>query len=63
MRNAQDSVIDAIVYGTGEFLGMRGCELVEQQHHSLERFPFNLDSEDCREDFRAWPFPNPGQLP
>ena len=63
IRDAQDRVIDVIVYGAGEFQGMVGCNLVSQQHYSLERFPFTQDTDNCLNDFREWAFPNPGQLP
>ncbi|MEM7333382.1 MAG: lamin tail domain-containing protein [Chloroflexota bacterium] len=63
LRDAQDHVIDFIVYGDGALEGMIGCELVAEQNVSLERFPFDQDTDNCPNDFRAWPFPNPGQLP
>jgi hypothetical protein len=55
--------VDAVVYGTGSFPGVVSCPVVTTINASLERFPYNRDTDDCAADFREWPFPNPGTLP
>lgn len=63
LRDAQDQVVDVVVYGSGVYGGMTGCTLVVSANASLERFPYWRDTDDCTADFREWPFPNPGILP
>lgn len=63
LRSAVGEVVDVVVYGNGAFPGHVACELIQQQHVSYERFPSGNDSDSCPNDFREWPFPNPGQLP
>lgn len=63
LRAADGRVIDAVTYGAGAYPGVASCDLVKAAGYSLERLPYWLDTDDCAEDFRAWPFPSPGQLP
>ncbi len=63
LRDASNQIIDVVTYGTGSFPGVIPCLLVTTSNHSLERFPYNIDTDDCTQDFRDWAFPNPGQLP
>jgi hypothetical protein len=55
--------VDVVAYGVGNYPGVVSCALVPAFNQSLERFPYWRDTTDCTVDFRAWPFPNPGQLP
>lgn len=63
LRNALGQVVDVITYGTGSYPGVVGCELVSTANHSLERYPYWQDTNDCSADFRDWPLPSPGVLP
>lgn len=63
LRDPSDQIVDAIAYGAGALPGLVPCPLVAASEHSLERYPYWLDSENCAADFRDWPFPSPGRLP
>lgn len=63
LRDANNQVVDVVTYGSGSYPGVIACPLVSTSNHSLERFPFNIDTDNCSTDFRDWPFPNPGSLP
>ena len=63
LRNPAGQVIDVVTYGTGSYPGNVACPLVTTSNYSLERFPYDRDTDDCSVDFREWPFPNPGSLP
>jgi hypothetical protein len=62
-RNPSGQIVDAIAYGTGNLPNDLSCSLVSFPNYSLERFPYWLDTNNCPNDFREWPFPNPGALP
>jgi phosphatidylserine/phosphatidylglycerophosphate/cardiolipin synthase-like enzyme len=63
LRDPAGQPVDVITYGVGSFPGVHPCTLVAGPDHSLERFPYWRDTNDCLADFRDWPFPNPGSLP
>jgi uncharacterized repeat protein (TIGR01451 family) len=63
LRDADDRIVDAIAYGQGQVPGVVSCPLAPSSGHSLERVPYNMDSDNCAVDFRIWPFPSPGTLP
>ena len=63
LRDRKDLILDAVVYGSGELPGTIGCPLLSGTNNSLERYPYWRDTDSCPDDFRDWPFPNPGQLP
>jgi hypothetical protein len=63
IRNRAEEIVDAIAYGEGSVPGIVSCHLVANPNHSLERYPFWRDTDNCLYDFRDWPFPNPGDLP
>lgn len=66
LRNPSGQMVDAIAYGTGSYPGVVPCPFPTADtplNASLERFPYNRDTDDCSTDFREWPFPNPGSLP
>jgi hypothetical protein len=63
LRNTADQIVDAIAYGTGNLPNDLSCPLVSFPNYSLERFPYYHDTNNCPNDFREWPFPNPGTLP
>lgn len=63
LRDTNDMVIDVVTYGTGSYPGVTPAPLLPASNYSLERFPFWRDTNNCANDFRAWPFPNPGRLP
>ena len=63
LRDENDTAVDVITYGTGNFPGVTACELVSASNISLERFPYWRDTNECSVDFRHWPFPNPGTVP
>ncbi|MEI2609694.1 MAG: phospholipase D-like domain-containing protein [Candidatus Promineifilaceae bacterium] len=63
LRSANDQTVDALAYGTGTFPGLISCPLVSTTNHSLERYPYWRDTNNCPTDFRDWAFPNPGALP
>ncbi|MEW5986590.1 MAG: lamin tail domain-containing protein [Chloroflexota bacterium] len=62
LRDAADQPVDVVTYGTGSYPGVVSCALVTAGH-SLERYPYWRDRDDCPADFRDWPFPNPGSIP
>ncbi|MGQ9598806.1 MAG: lamin tail domain-containing protein [Anaerolineae bacterium] len=63
LLDSHDRPVDVLVYGTGTFPGVIPHPGVSVATHSLERFPYLFDTNDCSIDFRDWPFPNPGVLP
>ena len=63
LRNPSGQVVDVVTYGSGAHPDVVGCDLVSTSDHSLERYPYWRDTNDCTADFRDWPLPNPGQLP
>jgi phosphatidylserine/phosphatidylglycerophosphate/cardiolipin synthase-like enzyme len=63
LRTPDDVVVDAVAYGDGAFPGTIACALLAAPGHTLERFPYWLDTNDCPADFRDWLFPSPGALP
>ena len=63
LRNESDKVVDVVTYGSGSYQGQPACPLLMSAGHSLERFPYWRDSDNCPMDFRDWPFPSPGKLP
>ncbi len=63
LRNPSNQVVDVVTYGTGSYPGVVACATVTTLNTSLERFPYNRDTDDCSADFREWAFPNPGTLP
>ena len=60
--DALDQAVDVLVYGQGSFPGVIAHPGVAYGH-SLERAPAWRDTDDCRADFRDWPYPSPGSLP
>lgn len=63
LRDRNDLIVDAVVYGSGELPGVISCQLLSGTNHSLERLPYWRDTDNCPYDFRDWPFPSPGELP
>ena len=63
LRNELDEVVDVVTYGSGSYPGQPACPLLMSANHSLERFPYWQDSDNCPVDFRDWPFPSPDKLP
>ena len=63
LRNPADQIVDLLTYGTSTFPGAVPCPVVTASNHSLERFPYWRDADNCATDFRDWPFPNPNALP
>ena len=63
LRDANGLIVDVLTYGNGSYPGVVASPPVSAAHHSLERYPFWWDSNDCSADFRDWPLPNPGVLP
>jgi phosphatidylserine/phosphatidylglycerophosphate/cardiolipin synthase-like enzyme len=57
-----DRAVDVVVYGDAGHPGVVPHPGVVYGH-SLERDPIWLDTDDCRSDFRDWPYPGPGSLP
>jgi uncharacterized repeat protein (TIGR01451 family) len=55
--------LDVVVYGNGMYPGVEAHPGVSLYTHSLERFPYAYDTDNCGVDFRDWAFPNPGALP
>ena len=57
-------VIDALVYGSGALAGTASFGDVSRVYNgnSLERWPANRDSDDCRRDFRVRYAPDPGNV-
>jgi hypothetical protein len=63
LRNPSNQVVDVVTYGTGSYPGVVACATVTTLNTSLERFPYNRDTDNCTVDFREWAFPSPGSLP
>ena len=55
--------LDVVVYGNGIYPGVEAHPGVSLSTHSLERFPYAYDTDNCAVDFRDSAFPNPGELP
>ena len=62
LRDPDFIIIDMFIYGTSSFPHIPPCPLATAASHSLERYPYWRDTNQCT-DFRDWPFPNPGTLP
>ncbi|MDT8304865.1 MAG: lamin tail domain-containing protein [Anaerolineae bacterium] len=62
LRDAQGRVVDVVAYGSGAHPQVVSCPLLATSGHSLERYPYWRDTDDCPADFRDWPLPNPGEL-
>ena len=63
LLDGQNWAVDVVVYGDAVYPGVVAHPGVSFSSHSLERFPYFLDSDDCSLDFRDWAFPNPGEVP
>jgi hypothetical protein len=63
LRDASGQPVDVLTYGAGSYPGIVASPLVSATNHSLERYPYWLDRDNCALDFREWPLPNPGLLP
>jgi hypothetical protein len=63
LLDGQNRLLDLVVYGDDSYQDHVSHPGVSHFSHSLERYPFFLDTDDCSLDFRDWPFPNPGELP
>ncbi len=58
-----DNAVDVVVYGDGSFPGVKAHPGVSKAGSSLERYPANVDTDDCARDFREASTPSPGALP
>ena len=58
-----DNPVDVVVYGDGGFPGVKAHPGVSKAGASLERYPPNVDTDDCARDFRVALTPTPGSLP
>ncbi len=56
-------LIDVVTYGDGYHSAVAGCPLLAPPARSLQRYPHWNDTDNCPNDFRAWPFPSPGRVP
>jgi hypothetical protein len=63
LLDANNQLVDIVVYGNGYYPGVTPCPLVAAPGRSLERYPYWRNTGYCSDDFREWPFPNPGTLP
>ncbi|MFO7538295.1 MAG: lamin tail domain-containing protein [Chloroflexota bacterium] len=63
LLDANNQLVDILVYGNGSYPGITPCPLVAAPGRSLERYPYWRHTGYCPTDFREWPFPNPGSLP
>jgi cardiolipin synthase A/B len=63
LLDPNNQLVDILVYGNGYYPGVTPCPLVSAPGRSLERFPYWRNTGYCSNDFREWPFPNPGSLP
>jgi hypothetical protein len=63
LLDGQNRLVDVVVYGDAAYPGVVAHPGVTLSSHSLERYPPSLDTDDCSQDFRDWPFPNPGSVP
>jgi uncharacterized repeat protein (TIGR01451 family) len=63
LLDANNQLVDILVYGNGTYPGVTPCPLVAAAGRSLERYPYWRNTGHCPTDFREWPFPNPGRLP
>jgi phosphatidylserine/phosphatidylglycerophosphate/cardiolipin synthase-like enzyme len=62
LRGDGGVTVDMVSYGNSPH-GTAPCGLVAPPNRVLERFPAALDTDRCADDFRPWPFPNPGFTP
>ena len=62
LLDARKQVVDVVVYGSGEYPGVDSFGDVSGVYsgNSLERWPANRDSNDCRRDFHIRYEPEPG---
>jgi len=63
LLDSGDRALDVVVYGDGAYPGVVPHPGGIYHSHSLERYPIWLDTDDCSNDFRDWPYPSPGDLP
>lgn len=60
LRDPNGQPVDVVTYGNGNYPGVTPCPLVTTFNHSLERFPWWRDTNNC--DFREQSSPTPGIL-
>ncbi|MCL5998995.1 MAG: lamin tail domain-containing protein [Chloroflexi bacterium] len=58
-----DTVVDAMVWISDSVAGTRPFSGAIMPGHTLERYPSNIDTNDCNVDFHDQPFPSPGTVP
>jgi uncharacterized repeat protein (TIGR01451 family) len=63
LLGAADQVVDLIVWGDAAYAGVDPHPGVNLFTHSLERYPYYYDTDDCAFDFRDRYPPTPGTLP
>lgn len=63
LRDERYKIVDVVNFGENGFAEQPGCPLLSGTNHSLERYPYWRDSNNCSSDFRDWPFPSPGKKP
>ncbi len=63
LLNAAAWPVDVVAWGVGRYPGVVSHPGLLPDGHSLERYPAWRDTDDCSQDFRDWPYPNPGWLP
>ncbi|MGD9375137.1 MAG: glycerophosphodiester phosphodiesterase, partial [Anaerolineae bacterium] len=63
LLDGRNQAVDVVVYGAGIYPGVVAHPGGIASSHSLQRQPAWQDSDDCRVDFRDWPYPSPGSLP
>ncbi len=62
LRNPSGGIVDVVAYGTGQHPSVISAPPVNGANRSLERRPYDIDTDNCANDFFAAD-PSPGRLP
>nr|HID14828.1 DUF11 domain-containing protein [Anaerolineae bacterium] len=64
LLDADGAPVDVVTWGTGHYPGVVGFATVDSVYsdNSIERYPANMDSNDCNRDFRVRYTPDPGHV-
>ncbi|MCS6847563.1 MAG: lamin tail domain-containing protein [Anaerolineae bacterium] len=63
LLDKDDRIVDAVVWLSGNLNGITPYPVTIPAGHTLQRWPPNLDTDNCATDFRAQAIPSPGLVP
>jgi phosphatidylserine/phosphatidylglycerophosphate/cardiolipin synthase-like enzyme len=63
LLRSNDTILDAVTWLNGNVAGTVPFNAAILPGHTLQRWPQNIDSDNCVNDFRDQALPSPGQVP